>query len=119
MIRALIISICFSLLVGCNTLSDAQKAEGQGKKVSYQAPFNKTWDASVKALSNLKLNVANFAETSLTFTSYGEIISIFLKKQTESITTVEAVSKRKLDTNIFAKEWADEIHLEIAKELKK
>ena len=40
MIRALIISICFSLLVGCNTLSDAQKAEGQGKKVSYQAPFN-------------------------------------------------------------------------------
>ena len=96
MLRALIISICFSLLVGCNTLSDAQKAEGQGKKVSYQAPFNKTWDASVKALSNLKLNVAKqdknqgtiFAETSLTFTSYGEIISIFLKKQTESITTV-------------------------------
>ncbi len=42
MIRALIISICFSLLVGCNTLSDAQKVEGQGKKVSYQAPFNKT-----------------------------------------------------------------------------
>ncbi|NCU54940.1 MAG: DUF3568 family protein [Candidatus Fonsibacter ubiquis] len=102
MIRALIISICFSFLVGCNTLSDAQKAEGQGKKVSYQAPFNKTWDASIKALSNLKLNVAKqdknqgtiFAETSLTFTSYGE-------------------------TNIFAKEWADEIHLEIAKELKK
>ena len=127
MVRALIISICFSLLVGCNTLSDAQKVEGQGKKVSYQAPFNKTWDASIKALSNLKLNVAKqdknqgtiFAETSLTFTSYGEIISIFLKKQTESITTVEAVSKRKLETNIFAKEWADEIHLEIAKELKK
>ena len=64
MLRALIISICFSLLVGCNTLSDAQKAEGQGKKVSYQAPFNKTWDASIKALSNLKLNVAK-QETSV------------------------------------------------------
>ncbi|NCU62178.1 MAG: hypothetical protein EBW89_03455 [Candidatus Fonsibacter ubiquis] len=102
MIRALIISIFFSLLVGCNTLSDAQKAEGQGKKVSQD-----------------KNQGTIFAETSLTFTSYGEIISIFLKKQTESITTVEAVSKRKLETNIFAKEWADEIHLEIAKELKK
>ena len=52
-------------------------------------------------------------------TSYGEVVSIFLRKQTESTTTVEAVSKRKLETNIFAKEWADEIHLEIAKELKK
>ena len=47
------------------------------------------------------------------------VVSIFLRKQTESTTTVEAVSKRKLETNIFAKEWADEIHLEIAKELKK
>lgn len=127
MIKTLIISICFSLLVGCNTLIDAQKAEGQGKKVSYQAPFNKTWDTSVKALSNLKLTVDSqdknqgyiLAEAPLTFTSYGEVVSIFLRKQTESITTVEVVSKRKLETNIFAKEWADQIHFEIAKELKK
>ena len=125
--KFLITFLLFFLLVGCNTLSDAQKSEGQGKKVSYQAPFNKTWDAAMNAVSNLKLTVDRqdknqgtiFAETSLTFTSYGEIISIFLKKQTESITTVEAVSKRKLETNILAKEWADQIHLEIAKELKR
>ena len=118
---------CFFLLANCSTLSDVQRAEGQGKKISYQAPFNKTWDASLAALKNLRLNVESkdknqgyiLAEGPLTFTSYGEVVSIFLRKQTENTTTVEAVSKRKLETNIFAKEWADEIHLEIAKELKK
>ena len=127
MIRNFIILIFFSLLANCSTLSDVQRAEGQGKKISYQAPFNKTWDASLAAVQNLRLNVDSkdktqgfiLAEGPLTFTSYGEVVSIFLRKQTENTTTVEAVSKRKLETNIFAKEWADEIHLEIAKELKK
>lgn len=125
--KFLITFLLFFLLVGCNTLSDAQKSEGQGKKVSYQAPFNKTWDAAMNAVSNLKLTVDRqdknqgtiFAESPLSFTSYGEVVSIFIRKQNESATTVEAVSKRKLETNILAKEWADQIHLEIAKELKK
>ena len=81
----------------------------------------------MNAVSNLKLTVDRqdknqgtiFAESPLSFTSYGEVVSIFVRKQNESATTVEAVSKRKLETNILAKEWADQIHLEIAKELKK
>jgi uncharacterized lipoprotein len=127
MIRNFIILICFSLLANCSTLSDVQKAEGQGKKISYQAPFNKTWDASLAALQNLRLNVDTkdktqgfiLAEGPLTAFSWGEVVSLFIRKQTESASTVEAVSKRKATGNIFAKEWADEIHLEIAKELKK
>jgi uncharacterized lipoprotein len=120
-------ALSIALVSGCSTLADARKAEGEGVKRTYQAPFKKTWDVSLTALSKLKLEVASenqqqgyiLAQRGMTAFSYGENIALFLKKQNENATTVEVVSKKSMSTNIFAPDWTEDIHREITLQLKK
>ncbi len=108
-------------LQGCSTLADARKAEGEGIKKVFPASFEKTWNASNTALVKLKLEIASenrdkgyiLAQRGMTFFSYGENIAIFIKKQSDSQTTVEIVSKKSMATNIFAPDWTEDIFREI------
>ncbi len=121
----LIATVVFS--VGCSTLADARKAEGEGIKKTYQATFNQTWDASLAALSKLNLGVASenqqqgyiLAQRGISAFSYGENIALFVKKQTDTSCTVEVVSKKAMATNVFATDWTEDIHREIARNLLK
>lgn len=115
---------------GCTTMADAAKGEGTGKKVTYDASYDKTWDASLKGLATIK-DLELVSENKaigqilaqrgwgvLQF-SYGENVGIFVKKVTDLQTSVEVVSKKVMQTNIFAPNWSDEIQKAIKTELNK
>lgn len=122
-----VIPLALIFLSGCTTLADARKAEGDGVKQTYQAPYERTWQASVNALAKLRLDVASenkqqgyiLAQRGMTAFSYGENIALFLRKQNDAATTVEVVSKKAMTTNIFAPDWSNDIHKEISKDLSK
>lgn len=114
-------------ITGCSTLADTRKSEGGGVKQTYQASYDRTWAASVNALVKLRLEVASenkqegyiLAQRGMTAFSYGENVALFLRKQTETATTVEVVSKKAMATNIFAPDWTQDIHSEISKAISK
>ncbi len=116
---------CF-FIQGCSTLADARKAEGEGIKRVFPASYEKTWNASNTALVKLKLEIASenrdkgyiLAQRGMTFFSYGENVAIFIKKQSDSQTSVEVVSKKSMATNIFAPDWTEDIFKEIGVALK-
>jgi len=116
------ISLIFVFIQGCTTLADARKAEGEGIKKTYTAPVDRTWDATVKALEKLKLEIATqnksdgyiLAQRGMSFLSYGENVAIFIKKKGATESEVEVVSKKAMKTNIFAPDWTGDIYKEIS-----
>ena len=115
-------------LQGCTTLADARKAQGEGVVKVYKADVDKTWQKTLQVLSKLKLDVAteNKSEGYILAQrgmgvfqlSYGENIAIFLKSKAAGETEVEVVSKKVMTTNIFAPDWAVDIHNELVLALK-
>jgi hypothetical protein len=115
-------------LQGCTTLADARKAQGEGVVKLYKADVDKTWQKTLQVLSKLKLDVAteNKSEGYILAQrgmgvfqlSYGENIAIFLKSKAAGETEVEVVSKKVMTTNIFAPDWAVDIHNELVLALK-
>lgn len=114
--QALIIILALAL-AGCTTLSDARLAKGTGMKRSYPASFDKTWAASTCSINSLGLPIAAenrtdgyiLAQRGITAFSYGENVAVFLKKEKPAETSVEVVSKKAMQTNIFAPDWAPKI----------
>jgi hypothetical protein len=123
---ALTITLMLSLQA-CSTLGDAKRAQGEGIKRTYSVGLEKAWEASEKALNKLNLDIASqnksegyiLAQRSMTAFSYGENIALFIKSKSPSNTEVEIVSKRAMSTNIFAPDWSEDIHREIALSLEK
>lgn len=109
------------IMHGCATLADARKAEGEGVRKVYKVSIDKSWNATLKVLSKLKLDLVTenknegyiLAQRGITAFSYGENIAIFLKTKNDQETEVEVVSKRAMETNIFAPDWSKDIHEEL------
>ena len=110
------------IVQGCTTLADARKAEGEGQKKIYSTSVDATWDATVKALEKLKLEIATqnksegyiLAQRGMSLFSAGENVAIFIKKKGVTESEVEVVSKKAMKTNIFAPDWTDDIYKEIS-----
>jgi hypothetical protein len=121
----LALGVTLVLMSGCTTLSDARNAEGAGVKQTYQATLKQTWDASLNALRNLNLSVASeneqkgyiLAQRGMSAFSYGENIALFVRRRDAASCTVEVVSKKAVTTNIFAPDWSQDIHNQIAAQL--
>jgi len=101
------------LLAGCTTMVDAAAARGTGTKVVYQASFDAVW-AELPALVRevgLELVSTNIADRSIlahrgvNTMSYGENVAIFVEKLGPNRCSVEIVSKRVMQTNVFATDW--------------
>jgi hypothetical protein len=113
------------ILQSCATLADARKAEGEGVRKVYKVSIDKSWNATLKVLSKLKLDLVTenkmegyiLAQRGITAFSYGENIAIFLKTKNDQETEVEVVSKRAMETNIFAPDWSKDIHEELQRAL--
>ncbi len=109
-------------LQACSTLGDARRAEGDGVKRTYPGAVEATWDTTLRALSKLNLDVASenratgyiLAQRGMTAFSMGENVAIFVRKKTETSSEVEVVSKKALATNVFAPDWSEDIHKELA-----
>jgi len=105
------------LLSGCTTLGDARIAKGSGMKRVYDAPYEKSWKAAVCSLNALGLSIATenkpeghiLAQRGMTAFSYGENVAVFVTKVEKSKTEIEVVSKKAMQTNIFAPNWSTKI----------
>ena len=121
--RLFLVLLSVAFLNGCTTLADARKAEGEGVRKVYRADIDTTWKKTIQILSKLKLEVATenkqegyiLAQRGMGVfqMSYGENVAIFLKTKTTTETEVEVVSKKVMTTNIFAPDWAVDIHKEL------
>lgn len=113
-----IIILCAAfILTACTNLSDARMAQGTGMTRSYNASFDETWEAVKCSCNALGLPIAGenktdgyiLAQRGITAFSYGENVAIFIKKQNTNKTNVEVVSKKALQTTIFAPDWSPKI----------
>jgi hypothetical protein len=120
-----IIAVFSTIIVGCASMGSISSLKGQGHSRVYNFPYQTVWDAVPKAMQSLKLSVAVadekegkiLTDTPLTFWSYGEAIAVFLTRIDDSHTKVEAVSRKKMGTNIFAFSYQDRILNALDKEL--
>lgn len=119
--------IAVNMFTGCTTVADAQRARGTGKKVTYQATFEKIWIAIPKAIEAAGLDYISsnrddnsiVAQRGATPFSWGENVAIFVEKIEDNKSSVEVVSKRHLETNILAPNWANPIFNQLDKEFKR
>jgi predicted small secreted protein len=115
------------VLTGCTTMADAVQSRGTGTKVAYQASFDEIWKALPEAINEagLKFVSANredrsvLAQRGITAFSYGENVAIFVEKVEETKSSVEVVSKKAMQTNIFAPDWAKPIFEQLDKRFKR
>ncbi len=98
---------------GCSTIDTVQELEGEGSKKEFSAPYEKVWNAAVQACSQDKIAVvaANkdmghiSAKTGVRPTSWGENISVWVRKVDANTTEVEVVSKKAGPAVFFHYDW--------------
>ncbi len=98
------------MLSGCTTLADARNARGSGPNRTYNADFD---DGLENGAAGGCVHRAQeryiLAQRGMTLFSYGENVAIFGEPVSARQTKVEVVSKRAMETNIFAADWAPEL----------
>ena len=127
--RNLYIVLFISILAaisGCSSLSEITKLEGEGKKNIYQKNIDVIWPIVILSINDLGIPIIEtnkesgyvLAKRGVSVGSYGENIAIFVKKQNDSVTSVEIISKRRLATTVFATDWTDSFFMMLENRLK-
>jgi hypothetical protein len=99
---------------GCTTMADSIQGKGTGTSKIYDKPKSEVWSATVGAVSAVGLDLVSENESSnmilaqrgISAFSYGENVAIFVESQDENTCSVEVVSKKAMQTNIFAPDWS-------------
>jgi hypothetical protein len=106
------------LNTGCTTLADARQAKGTGTARVFDAPADAVWREMPRAVKDVGLEFVGdnrgdgyaLAQRGITAFSYGENVAIFIEEVARNLRTrVEVVSKKTLETNIFAPNWEVEL----------
>ena len=111
---------------GCSSLSEIRNFEGEGKKITYQKNVDEIWPIVILSVNDLGIPIIEtnkesgyvLAKRGMSVGSYGENIAIFVKKQSDSVTSVEIISKRRLATTVFATDWTDSFFMMLENRLK-
>jgi hypothetical protein len=111
---------------GCSSLSEIRNFEGEGKKNIYQKSVDEIWPIVILSVNDLGIPIIEtnkesgyvLAKRGMSVGSYGENIAIFVKKQNDSLTSVEIISKRRLATTVFATDWTDSFFMMLENRLK-
>jgi predicted small secreted protein len=114
-------------LTGCTSLNTAAKARGSGEQVTYDVAFDKVWAVMTDVIeaAGLQYVSANLdeqmflAKRGITGWSWGENVAIFVQKTEDGKTLVEVITKRKLVTNVTAREWDGPIFIELDRRFKR
>lgn len=112
-----VVLIVLFVLSGCTTLADVKKARGEGVIGTYNADIDAVWSAVVSYINASELDLVTedrkngliLAQRSVNLANYGDNVAIFVESKGESRTTVEAVHKKAMQTNIFGALWAERI----------
>lgn len=121
-----LLAVCL-LFTGCQTMADARAAKGQGESRVFNVPFEAVWNVAPQALESLGLPIAGtnreegyvLAENGPSAFSWGERIAVFVTHSSDAQTRVEVVSKRAIQTNVFATDWGPKVLDQIGELLKK
>lgn len=126
-----LVGVVFGILVamlfsGCATTQGLKTSRGDGESRVYETAYSTLWQACMWAVEANELELEEFredegyilAKKGMSFFSYGERVAVFIDRQdnreavidstgssTPTRFTVEIISKRKLATNLFAKDW--------------
>lgn len=114
-------------LAGCTTMADAVQARGSGATATYQASFDEVWAALPSAISDAGLQFVSanrddrsvLAQRGMTLFSYGENVAIFVDPIEDGRSSVEVVSKKAMQTNVFAPDWTKAIFRELDKKFRR
>jgi hypothetical protein len=113
-------------LCSCSTVETVSTAPPDaGSSRIYDYPYEKVYEATLRAVSQLPLNIESKNEEQgiillskgASFFSWGERVRITLERQDSTKTKVTVLSKRALATNITAKDWTRDIFERISAEL--
>jgi hypothetical protein len=105
------------LLAGCASVQGVRSDRGSGETRDFEGSAENAWRASVLTAAELGLRLEELdpdhrfviATKGGSATSYGEIVGFFLNEDTVvGHQSVEVVSRRRLTTNAFAKDWTEE-----------
>ncbi len=119
LLTAFIISIL--TLTACSSLHSIPDSKGSGKKKTYNATVDDTWEAMLIAVSQTKGFIRQehkdtctvLAEYNMSMFSWGENVAVFCYKKSDKTTEVEVISKAKVATNITASNWTDDVFREL------
>lgn len=113
-------------ILGCTTMKHVESAEGTGQKMEFNKDYESVWAATLSVLGTLPLNIEKndkkegkiLAHRTVSLTSWGENVGIFVKMISSSQTSVEVVSKKVVSGNISATDWSQEIIEKISYQVK-
>ena len=102
------------IATGCTTLADSISAKGTGVSKTYNVSKDEIWPLAVNAVKSSKLDLVSdskesgiiLAQRGVSAFSYGENVAVFVDSPSEKTCKVEVVSKRAMETNIFAPDWS-------------
>jgi hypothetical protein len=94
--------------IGCSSLSEIRNLEGEGKKNTYQKSVDEIWPIVILSVNDLGIPIIEtnkesgyiLAKRGMSVGSYGENIAIFVKKQNDSLTSIEIISNKVIQLNI-------------------
>jgi hypothetical protein len=115
-------------IFGCTTTKDLHPYNiniTPGTSRIYKSPKEIVFQKAQEASQELGLKIVEIssdnshfvAERGMTGFSLGEIVGIYLTEEGQSTTAVNIVSKRKVATNIGAKDFAPDLHAAISRKL--
>lgn len=126
-VRFPIIASMAMMMAACANTSDLGQGR-TGKSITVTGhSYDQVWDASLAAVQETtgdqslevekRLSISKAdkkegrieASTGMSLLSWGEVVAIFISPIDSTTYTIEAESRAKLQTNIFANNWEDEI----------
>lgn len=124
-LKNILLLITLAVTAGCTTLADSVAGKGTGVAKTYNYSKEDIWPLAVNAVNSSDLALVSssketgviLAQRGITAFSYGENVAVFVDSETDSTCTVEVVSKRAMQTNVFAPDWSAKILNEITYQL--
>ena len=113
--------ICAALVVGCASVQGVRSEPLDAGEVHfYAAPFSDVVAATRASVLALEINVQDTATVDSTtwmvlgtkgmsLVSYGEVVRVIVHRTSDGPVAVHVVTKRRLATNVTARDWADKI----------
>lgn len=108
-----------AVTASCATVGGLSNSEGDGETSYYREDPEVLLDAGVIALADLGLRIEKYdsesryvlASKGASMGSYGEVVGVFVRQtaQDETVCSVRVVSRKRLATNVFAKNWEDDV----------
>lgn len=124
-LRNILLLIAITITTGCTTLADSVAGKGTGVSKTYNYSKDEIWPLAINAVKSSDLDLVSssretgiiLAQRGITAFSYGENVAVFVDSETDNSCKVEVVSKRAMQTNVFAPDWSAKILNEITYKL--